>query len=146
MDALVFSLSGLPRGQGRPRATTRGGKFPTIYKDPKSRQYENSVAAVARAVMGERPPLLGPLSVSMRFRMPIPASATKRAKLAMAAGEVAHTGKPDVSNMIKAIEDSLNKVVFADDSQIVRSFASKVYAEKPGVDVRVEPLEPQAAP
>ena len=141
-DALVFRFSGNPRGQGRPRATARGG-FASVYKDPKSRTYEASIAKAAKAMMGERRPLEGPLSVSMRFRMPIPKSATKRARLAMAAGEIAHTAKPDTSNMTKAVEDALNGVAFIDDSQIVRSFCTKVYSDKPGVDVRVEPFAPQ---
>lgn len=145
MEPLVFSMSGLPRGQGRPRATVRKGGFATIYKDTKSRQYENSIAAVARGVMGDRPPLTGALSVSMRFRMPIPASATKARRAAMAAGEVPHTSKPDGSNMQKALEDAMNGIVFVDDSQIVRGFWTKIYSDKPGVDVRIEPLEPQEA-
>jgi Holliday junction resolvase RusA-like endonuclease len=142
MQPLTFSMAGAPRGQGRPRATARSG-FASVYKDPKSRKYELSVAAVARGVMAGRPPLEGPLSVSLRFRMPIPKSETKRVKAAMAAGEIAPTTKPDLSNLMKAIEDGMNTIVFADDSQIVRSFVTKIYAEQPGVDVRVEAFAPQ---
>lgn len=142
---LVFSLTGAPRGQGRPRAAKRGN-FISVYKDPKSRSYEDSIATVAKAAMGGRPPMVGPLSVSLRFRMPIPSSATKRAKAAMAAGETAPTGKPDADNLVKAALDGMNshsrepkvKIVFVDDAQVVRLFATKVYAERPGIDVRVE--------
>ena len=61
----------------------------------------------------------------------------------MAAGEIPPTTKPDTSNMVKAIEDAMNGVAFVDDAQIVRLFATKLYAEVPGVDVRVEAFEPQ---
>lgn len=142
MTVLTFSLSGLPRGQGRPRTTARRG-FASVYKDPKSRRYEASVTAVARAVMGDQSPMQGPLSLSLRFRLPIPASASKKLRAAMAAGEIAPTTKPDLSNLQKAIEDGMNKVVFLDDSQIVRAFTTKVYALIPGVDVRVEAFQPQ---
>jgi Holliday junction resolvase RusA-like endonuclease len=142
MQLLTFSMSGAPRGQGRPRATAARG-FASIYKDPKSRKYEQSVAAVARDVMAGRAPFEGPLSVSLRFRMPIPKSYPKRTRAAMVAGEIAPTTKPDLSNLMKAIEDGMNTVVFHDDSQIVRSFVSKIYAEQPGVDVRVEAFAPQ---
>jgi Holliday junction resolvase RusA-like endonuclease len=141
-DAITFSLAGLPRGQGRPRATARGG-IARLYKDAKSRAYEKSIATVAAGVMAARKPLTGALSVSARFRMPIPKSATKRDKAAMAAGEVPHTSKPDGTNMLKACEDAMNGIVFVDDSQIVRGFFTKVYSEKPGVDLRIEALEPQ---
>lgn len=93
--------------------------------------------------MAGRDPFEGPLSVSLRFRMPIPKSATKRARLGMAAGEIAHTSRPDLDNCQKAILDAMNGVVFHDDSQIVRSFTTKLYAEQPGVDVRVEAFQPQ---
>jgi len=138
-ESLTFSMQGLPRGQGRPRATARGG-FATVYKDPKSRAYEKSVGAVAALAMGSRTPFAGPLSVSLRFRMPIPKSETKRVREAMAAGEIAPTTKPDLSNLVKAIEDGMNAVVYVDDVQIVRSFTTKIYSEKPGVDVQVLPL------
>jgi Holliday junction resolvase RusA-like endonuclease len=101
------------------------------------------IKRVASFVMGSRPPLSGALSVSMRFRMPIPKSATKALKAAMAAGEVAHISKPDASNLVKAAEDALNGVMFHDDSQVVRLFVSKVYSDQPGLDVRIEALEPQ---
>lgn len=145
MTVVAFSMSGLPRGQGRPRATARGG-FASIYKDPKSRKYEQSVALVAAAQMAGRLPLTGPLSASFQFRMPIPVSATKKAKAAMASGETPHLGKPDLSNMVKAIEDAMNAVVFHDDAQITRCFTTKLYSERPGVDVRIEALEPQEQP
>jgi Holliday junction resolvase RusA-like endonuclease len=76
--------------------------------------------------------------------MPIPKSAPKRDKAAMAAGEVAHTGRPDLDNLAKAIFDGLNGAVFRDDAQIVRTFLTKIYAEQAGVDVRVEAFAPQS--
>jgi len=137
MTVITFSAAGDPRGQGRPRATVRKG-FASVYKDGKSRAYENSIAAIARAVMGARPPLTGALSVSMRFRIMPPASMSKRLRTRVLAGEVAYFGAFDTSNMVKAVEDAMNRVVFVDDKQIVRLFATKVAHERPGVDVRVE--------
>jgi Holliday junction resolvase RusA-like endonuclease len=99
--------------------------------------------------MEGRSPFAGALSVSLQFRMPIPASATKRARAAMAANEIPHTSKPDTDNLVKAILDGLEsdptdkakrKIVFQNDCQITRLFATKIYSENPGVDVRVEPL------
>lgn len=142
MSVLVFSMNGEPRGKGRPRATVRGG-FARVYTDEKTRKYESSVRAVAQAAMRGRDPLEGPLSLSLRFRMPIPKSATRRAKTAMAAGEIAHMGRPDLDNCQKAIMDAMNGVVFVDDGQVVRAFSTKIYAEQPGVDVRIEAYEPQ---
>jgi Holliday junction resolvase RusA-like endonuclease len=148
MDVLRFSMAGPPRGKGRPKATARNG-FVSIYTDAKTRAYEASVSQCARLAMEGRSPFAGALSVSLQFRMPIPASATKRARAAMAANEIPHTSKPDTDNLVKAILDGLEsdptdkakrKIVFQNDCQITRLFATKIYSENPGVDVRVEPL------
>lgn len=145
MEPLVFSMAGTPRGQGRPRATARGG-FATVYKDGKSRAYEKSVGEIAKAAMGEAPPFEGPLSVSLRFRLQPPKSMTKKMRAAVLAGEQAYVGAYDIDNLVKAILDGCNKIAFADDKQVMRLFATKVAHERPGVDVRIEPLAPQVAP
>lgn len=139
MDPLVFSIDGVVRGQGRPRATVRGG-FATVYKDSASRKYETNIAKVARIVMGSRKPLEGPLSVSFRFRLQPPKSMAKGLRRRVLAGEEAYFGAFDTSNMVKALEDAMNKIVYVDDRQIVRLWATKVADERPGVDVRVEAL------
>jgi Holliday junction resolvase RusA-like endonuclease len=144
MAVLAFSMSGEPRGKGRPRVDTRGA-FPRMHTDGKTARYERSVQKVAMAHMVGRTPFAGPVSVSLRFRLPIPKSLPKVTRAAMAAGEIAPAKKPDLDNMAKAILDAMNKVVFLDDAQVVRSFQTKVYAEQPGVDVRVEAFAPQGA-
>jgi Holliday junction resolvase RusA-like endonuclease len=164
MDAIRFSMAGDPKAKGRPRATVRGAHA-SVYTDAATRKYEASITKLARRAMGNRPPLEGPLLVALRFRMPIPKSAPKRDKAAMAAGEIAHTSKPDTDNMVKAVLDAIAedaalkvairkkphayppgadaRVMFLNDSQITGLSATKIYSERPGVDVRVEALAPQ---
>lgn len=144
MEPLVFSMSGTPRGQGRPRATARGG-FAKVYKADKDRSYERSVGQIAKAAMGGAPPFEGPLSVSLRFRLQPPKSMTKRQRAAVLAGEEAYAGAYDIDNLVKSILDGCNKIAFADDKQVVRLFATKIAHERAGVDVRIEPLAPRVA-
>lgn len=143
MNVLVFSMAGNPRGKGRPRATVRGGRFASVYTDPQTRKYEASVAKLAKAAMGAHAPFVGPLSVSLRFRIPIPASLPKYRRARILAGEEAITGSFDIDNLAKSILDGCNHIAFEDDKQVVRLFATKVGSERPGVDVRIEPLAPQ---
>lgn len=148
MEPLLFSMKGAPRAKGRPRfRIVKAGRkqFVQTYTDPATRKYEASVKAVVAELMAGASPLHGPLSVSLRFRMPIPKSETKATRAGMAAGEVAHISKPDSDNLAKAILDAMNGVAFGSDSQITRLFVTKVYADKPGVDVRVEAFAPQTA-
>ena len=144
-EPLIFSMCGAPRGKGRPRAPVRGGHA-TTYTDPLTRKYEASVAAIARKAMKGRPPLEGALSVSLRFRLALPKSMSKRERAAILAGERPYFGRSDTDNMCKAILDGCNAIVWLDDVQITRLFAVKEAAEAPGVDIKVQPLEPQESP
>ena len=40
-----------------------------------------------------------------------------------------HTTKPDIDNLVKFVADSLNKVFYEDDSQVVELLAKKVYCD-----------------
>lgn len=143
MDALVFSLSGQPFGKQRPRATVRGG-IARIYTPEKTVAYEKAIGRIAAAAMAGRKPFEGPLSVSMRFRFEPPKSTTKTRRARLLAGEEAYIGVFDLDNLAKACADAMNGVVFVDDKQIVRLWLTKIAAEKPGIDVRIEPLAPQS--
>lgn len=143
MDVLAFSMSGQPRGKGRPRTAVRGG-FARVYTDAKTRKYEASVKGLAELAMRGRPPFTGPLSVSLRIRLELPKSMSKRERAAVLAGEQPYLGRIDADNAAKAVLDGMNGVVFADDVQIVRLFVVKVADARPGVDVRIEALQPQA--
>jgi Holliday junction resolvase RusA-like endonuclease len=142
MDPVVFSMSGVVKGKGRPRATVRGG-FARLYTPAETRQYENAARAVAVQIMAGRAPFEGPLSVSLRLRFSPPKSTTKARRARLLSGEEAYLGSIDVDNAAKALLDAFNGVCWGDDVQIVRLFVTKVAAEKPGIDVRIEPLAPQ---
>jgi len=145
-NILTLSMRGVPKGWSRAgHRIAKSGKrlYVQTYTPPPMRAYQESIRKVAREAMGDRPPLEGALSVSLRFRLPIPKSETKRRREAMAAGEIAHTTKPDKDNLTKAVYDALNAIVWIDDAQIARGFQTKVYAEKPGIDIRVEAFDPQ---
>jgi Holliday junction resolvase RusA-like endonuclease len=139
MSGLAFTVPGDPRGKGRPRATIRGGHA-GLYTDAKTVTYENLVKVAAHSAMAGRPPLNEPVSMRVSVRM-VPAeshSAKKRA--AMLAGELFPTKLPDLDNVVKAVLDGCNKVVFRDDALVVRLTAQKTYAATAGVDVTILPI------
>lgn len=159
-NVLRLTMHGAPQGWARAGHKIVGRpprQFVQIFTPTPMRKYQNSVKSIAMTAMGDRPPLTGPLSVSMRFRMPVPASAPKYMKARMLAGEVAPITRPDVDNMAKAILDAIAErppklvelveraepLVFLNDWQVTRLFVTKVYAERAGVDVRIEAFMPQ---
>jgi Holliday junction resolvase RusA-like endonuclease len=48
-----------------------------------------------------------------------------------------HVSRPDIDNIVKAILDGLNGVVFADDASVAQLVASKEYGEE-RVEVQIE--------
>jgi Holliday junction resolvase RusA-like endonuclease len=133
-------VPGVPVAQGRPRITTIGG-HPRAYDPAKSASYKNYIALAASIVMTHRKPAEGPLSVEMHIALPVPASWSKKKSAEALQNVVCPTVKPDIDNLIKIVLDSLNGIVWHDDKQVVSIYASKAYAEKPGLHVFVRDME-----
>lgn len=129
-------IPGIPIGKGRPRAFRMGSSV-RLYTPKATAMWERVIATHAKAAMGYRDPLEGAISLDITFALPIPESWSKRRKAAP--GE--HISRPDLDNLLKAVLDGFNGIVFRDDSQITQLHANKVYAEEPGVFVMVERVE-----
>lgn len=141
---IQITIPGTPVAKGRPRAVRKGRIGVRMYTPAKTAKFEAWCRLAATAVWGNQAPLDGPLSVIFMIYMPIPTSlsAKKRAELM---GKP-HTKKPDASNIIKAVEDAFNGIVWSDDSQISLLTAHKVYDTEPRIEVNVaQILEMEAA-
>lgn len=133
---VTFSVEGPPQGKGRPRFARRGS-FVQTYTDSKTLTYENTIKASAMLAMGASEPLETPVSVFLYARVPIPKSYSKKRIEACLKGLERPTKKPDVDNIAKAFLDSMNGVVYLDDTQVVSLHSTKVYSAVPGVDVMI---------
>nr|WP_255592394.1 RusA family crossover junction endodeoxyribonuclease [Bordetella sp. BOR01] len=137
---LEFVIPGVPVGKGRPRAAKRG-KHIQLYTPAKTVTYESTVALAGYQAMAGRPPLAGPVAATLTIRLPIPASWSKRKQAAALTGAELPTKKPDADNVVKAIFDAFNGVVWIDDTQVVDMVVRKRYAEVPGVAVQIAAVE-----
>ena len=140
-NVIKFTVPGAPVGKGRPKVSTRGGKFAKMYTPEKTANYETLVALAAQKAMVGRTLLSGPVEVQMAILLPIPASWSKKKQAAAIAGQVYPTKKPDADNVVKAIFDGINGVVWNDDVQACDIVVRKRYAETPGVQVLVKPID-----
>jgi Holliday junction resolvase RusA-like endonuclease len=136
MDEITITLTGTPVGKGRPRFARRTGH---VHTPAKTLDYEGNLRLQAQQTMGLRPPLDGPLDVSVVAAFPIPASWSKKRQQAALACTELPTKKPDVDNIIKML-DALNEVAFKDDSQIVRATIFKVYSDRPQLQITIRSL------
>ena len=108
--------------------------FASNYPDKDTVQYENLVAMVAAEARDQAGcgVLAVPVTLGIRGYFGIPASRAKKLQEGQA-----HTQRPDLDNVIKAIEDGLNQVLFTDDSLVWRIEASKHWSATPRAEVEV---------
>ena len=128
---------GTPVAKGRPRFSKATGH---TYTPEKTRNFEAALKYAAEQVMGDRPPLDGPLKVAITVKLPISQSWTKKQQAAARSGALRPTKKPDFDNYAKTV-DALNMVVWQDDGQVVEATVSKHYSDKPGMWIAVSPLD-----
>ncbi|CAN0620507.1 crossover junction endodeoxyribonuclease RusA [Burkholderia multivorans] len=139
-----FTVPGKPVAKGRPRFSRQGGHVRTFTPEATER-YENLVKMAARAAMRDAQPYEGPVRLVVHIGVPIPSSWSMKRQTAAAAGEIGATKKPDADNVVKALKDGMNGVVYVDDGQVVDLWVSKRYARAPGVRIEAVELNLQRA-
>lgn len=130
-------VSGQPVAKGRVRFARKTGH---AFTPERTVNYESKLALAAQAVMNGAPPLDGPLAVNVVAEMQIPASWPKRKRLQALERLRLPTGRPDADNYAKIL-DSLNLVVWVDDSQIVDLRVIKRYSAQPKLTIDVTAID-----
>lgn len=89
------------------------------------------------------PPITGPVALTLIFSMPRPKShfgTGKNAEKLKEASPQYHTKKPDLTKLLRAVEDALTGIMWKDDSQVCEFSCLKEYVENgyPGVEVTIK--------
>ena len=168
---VTFEVSGLPKPQGSKIAIVYPPKdlVSTLYKIAKSNsprkafyanvnaglidqqskalnEWRDEVKKEAIKAYGANAPIDEAVCVTATFLMPRPKN---HYRTGVHAGTVKDSAphfqitRPDVDKLERAIYDAITGVVFADDSQVVRSLSIKDYArhrEHVGCRIHVEPV------
>lgn len=138
---IEFTVAGQPRGKGRPQFSTYGGRVHTRTPE-KTVIYENLVRVEYQRQCGQsRFPDDAMLEVEIFAYYDIPQSASNKKKKAMREGRVRPKKKPDADNVIKTICDSLNKIAYHDDAQVVDVVLHKYYSDEPRTRVIISEVE-----
>jgi Holliday junction resolvase RusA-like endonuclease len=129
-----FVIPGDPHGKARPRFANGHAYTPQRTVDYERLVKQCYMTAHDRPVT----PLDTPVMLTIDVYHAIPQSASKKRQGAML---LEYPQKcPDLDNCIKAVTDSLNKVAYLDDKQIVGIVARKYYAMDARVEVRIEAI------
>ena len=122
IDMVIY---GKPVSKARPRFGRTKGGAPVTYTPFKTRKYEQEIKTLAQVAMFGKEMLEGPVRVT------ITAYFGHKTKTGY------HTSRPDLDNVVKAILDGLNGVVFEDDAAVAEIVASKKYGED-RVEVQIQ--------
>jgi Holliday junction resolvase RusA-like endonuclease len=85
--------------------------------------------------------LRGAVQVWIEIEVEPPTKFSKRMRASALAGEVFPTVKPDADNVLKAILDACNGVVYLDDKQVVKLSMMKRYGERDITTVSFQSME-----
>ena len=135
-NMISFIVPGEPRGKQRPRMSTRTGR---AYTPKETLMYENLVKVqYQKSACGKC--FEGPIRAYITCYYAIPKSMSKTKREKALSGLLRPVKKPDLDNIAKAILDSLNKLAYSDDNQVVEIIIKKYYAEKPFVKVELQQI------
>lgn len=142
MQELKFEIPGSPIGQGRPKFSTINGHA-VAYDPEKSRNYKAYVKLLATQAMKDNGfnMIEGPCCLDIMAFFEVPKSKSKKFKERALLGLERPTKKPDIDNIVKALQDALNGLAYKDDSSIVFLSVAKCYSEVPRVEVILREIE-----
>lgn len=132
--SIMFTVSGQPKGKGRPRFTRQG----RTYTPEATREYEDAIKTAFLAQGSNTKYKAGtPLKMEIVALYGIPKSDTKKVKAEKESGKILPTIKPDLDNLVKIVADALNGLAYDDDKQITNLMVAKRYWNNPGIVVRI---------
>jgi Holliday junction resolvase RusA-like endonuclease len=118
-EAIVYVIPGDPIPLARPRFGKK-----KVYDSQRAEKLVWEI--MLKNQHGALPELTGPLLLDITFYMPV---AQKKMKNKEQLYGRPHQFRPDLSNMIKYVEDIANEIIYHDDCQISSITAKKVYGE-----------------
>lgn len=130
---ITITIPGEPTGKARARVTKYGA-----YTPEKTVNYETLVKEMFAIKYPNHKPFEEEVMISVVANFSIPKSYTKGKRLAATHNVIRPTKKPDADNILKIIADSLNKVAYKDDSQIVSVNLFKKFTDgQPFTEVKI---------
>jgi len=141
MAEVSFFVPGTPRPGGSKTAfPTKSGKIALVDASGKAgRSWRSDVKVFAKQAYSG-PPMDGPVCLRLAFRMPRPKSHYRTGKRAGELRDGApfwHTSKPDLTKLVRSVEDALTGILWRDDAQIGEQIVDKQYAREIGVLITV---------
>lgn len=131
-----LTIPGEPMGKARPRMTRKG----FIYTPKKTVNYETLIRELFAIKYPDFQPIEGSVEMNLTAYLKIPKTSNKKTML-METGEIRPTKKPDMSNILKTVEDALNNLAYNDDKQIVELTVKKWFSNRPRIELEIAEID-----
>lgn len=126
-EKVKYVIKGKPTPLARPRYSKN-----KVYNSQK--ELMELITAALKIQHGTRALYQGPLSLNVTFYFPYPQKQSRVPR-------TWHSFRPDLSNLIKLIEDCAQPVLFHDDCAIAQIIANKLYDNEPRTEFIITELE-----
>lgn len=141
MDQIIINriVLGEPKAQARHRHFTRG-TFSGTY-DP-SKDKKETFASILQSE-APKEPISAPIALELTFYMSRPKNhygTGRKSEMLKDSAPEHHSGRPDLDNLTKFVQDALNKIYYKDDALICQLVACKVYSERPRTEIKITTL------
>lgn len=130
MNKIVIDL--IPTPAPRPRVTKKGHTYyPQKYLDFRAdlkRELSKTELKFEE----------GAIKLEAIFYMPIPKSYSKKKRVEMEGSW--HIKRPDTDNLMKAVKDGLEGLIYADDSRVSFEIGKKIYSKEPRIEINYQQI------
>lgn len=139
MEAIEFFCAYEVKGKGNSKQIVRSkAGRPFLIEPKKNRDNAKALQALFSMYSPDRP-FDGPVRVTYRFQYPWRTNHPNKVK---AMGRIPKDTSPDLGQLTKQCDDVLQACGFVTNDSQIASYGEteKIYTHKPGVHVRIEPL------
>lgn len=139
-SVIAFTVYGRPRPQGSKSAFVVKGRAVMREASEHVKDWRQQIASVAIETMDGKAPLTQAVKLVVVYHFQRPKShygTGKNANQVKASAPLEHTQKPDLSKLVRALEDALTGIVFKDDSQVASLNCGKQWSLRDFTEVEV---------
>ena len=127
-----------PQGKERPRVNTMTRQ---AYTPHKTKFYEETIKYMFLHKYGSKnEPSAKEIAMKIIATFEPPKSMSKKKRQELIDGEFGYLHKPDSDNIAKAVLDSLNKIVYKDDSQVANLLVIKKYGAEDKIEIEIKEI------
>lgn len=134
--SLRIEYDGKPPGEQRAR--TSKGRF---HVSPKTVNDRKKIAIMAKAAGVEMIEKDVPVAVEIVAYFPMPKNFSQKKRIAAMTNRIFPTVKPDIDNIEVLVLNSLNRIAFWDDAQVVEVKKKKIYAHQGKLFITISEVE-----